>query len=187
MLCILSATIANNFRGQKAARLLLVFITLLAASCKKDDAPPPNQEPELPPYTQEGKNILAFRLDGKPITMNVQNASFDPNTSSLIIVRAYTKDTALSMDWYVTYTGLDSPLHLDNTVNRSTILRFQPLTTSIFSVSDTTKLNVITFMHYNTTVLAGTFELALKYNDPSRPNVDSTVFVTDGRFDLRVQ
>jgi hypothetical protein len=44
--------------------LLISTVIFLAASCNKDDTPPP--EPELPPLTTEGLNTLGCYINGEP-------------------------------------------------------------------------------------------------------------------------
>jgi hypothetical protein len=188
--------------------LLTVFTILTAGSCKKEK---PCTDPicQLPPITQEGKNIFGCLVDGKPWTANTSDAfltapSFDP-IYVMFPIRNGIKFFNLNLNRRNRKEGIDSDISIsiENAIgvgiyllnNNDAIgypVRSAYKSIGLFSISDsfaypyeTDSLHTgqVTITKYDTVnkIYSGTF-----YFTAQNINNDSIVHITDGRFDIKL-
>jgi len=172
--------------------LLISTVICLAASCNKDDSPPP--EPELPPLTTEGLNTLGCYMNGEPWV-----AEIPPLTEiigwSRVDAGYRTSDGRFGL--------IASKKNKENTINESVRLlaHFNNLGTYNLVVRpsvhsnysddrisgcihydlDTLKSRTIEIIHLDTInrTVSGKFHFTAFHSD-----CQDTVTITDGRFDV---
>ncbi|MEX0966905.1 MAG: hypothetical protein WD077_06680 [Bacteroidia bacterium] len=173
----------------KSIALLTLFLATLINGCKKD-----LPEPQLPPYTQEGKNIFACKINGEVF---VAEGVMDKNTMSpkgtdnnymvwgndtIVEIRAVEKkptEASVSVDFV--YTLIKDTFELnqkENSVARISIpVENYVFAESIFKTTDEHK-GWVQVKYFQNNILAGTFEFT------AIDDRGEIIHVTDGRFDF---
>lgn len=162
---------------------LTAVAVLFAISCNKQDDTP--QEPELPALTQEGKNILACRVNGvthvysgKGSFGNENGVSYFRYPNNILL---YADEDALASELEIIIN--DSP----SVIRRNTTYFFSTETSDHQAryFSDAANPYFITrngsgwirFVRVDSAIAAGTFEFTAYFNNDS-------VKITEGRFDI---
>ncbi len=158
--------------------LLLPATFLLYYGCSK----PKKTEPQLPPLTHTGANVVAFKANGKVCTATSPNGSFNLFTHPIYAVvygdsNAVISASGYNPDFILTigskYRFVLGTYKIENTPYSQGAL-FQNFGT------DSTHTGSITYTYYDRNIVAGTFAF-----DAVNAN-DSVVHITDGRFDIRM-
>jgi hypothetical protein len=173
----------------KTLTLLTAFILLLLGGCKKEPL-----VPQLPPYTQEGKNIFACKINGEVfITEGVMdNNTLNPKgidnnymvwgIDTLVYIRAkesIPKEADFSLDFAYTLTHDSFEL---NQKQNSVAMVYLPvdnyiLAKSRFATNDDHN-GWVHVKYFQNKILAGTFEFT------AIDDRGEVIHVTDGRFDI---
>jgi len=173
--------------------LLISTVIFLAASCNKDDTPPP--EPELPPLTTEGLNTLGCYINGEPwvaeipplseiIGLRRVDAGYRTSDGRFGLIATKTNKEG-TIDEYIRLLA-----HFNNLGTYN--LDFRPHVYSNYSDDrnsdcyidfdlDTLKSRTIEIIHLDTInkTISGKFEFSVFNKD-----CQDTFNITDGRFDV---
>ncbi len=177
--------------------LLISTVIFLAASCNKDDTPPP--EPELPPLTTEGLNTLGCYINGEPwvaeippLTEIIGWSRVDAGyrtSDGRFGLKASKKNKESTINEYIRLYAYFNNLGTYD-------LAFNPYIHSNYSDDrisdcihydlDTTTLHELTLLKFDSVeifgskykIAAGTFEFTA-----INPECNDTLIFTDGRFD----
>ena len=164
--------------------LFLLLPLLLAPSCADDDELTPLDQ--LPPATQTGENIVACLIDGEP-WINDENRTGEVNISAFYDDRfnTITINSTKSISDY-TYSALGfrivppkigfqdiNPFSIVYTKTTSTNSNDYLITGSTFCFVNITHLGI------EERIIAGTFEGIIVSE-----NINDTIAITDGRFDV---
>ena len=150
--------------------------------CKKPDETP--HEPELPPLTQDGRNVLACRVNGIVHVYSGKHTLGDPNG---VFYHRYVDEILLSADEADLSDAVRISLFEPNTIVANSTYVFSTKTNSCYALyySDEANPYFITknssgwvrFTRIDSAIAAGTFEFIAYFENDS-------VNVTEGRFDI---
>lgn len=157
------------------------FALLMSKSCKLK-AP----EPELPPLTHEGKNVLGCKINGKVWVLDKGKATWNHpygvgfglfNDSTLHIFANDEYEISLNHK-YNRITGLYEPTSKYPYQNRVVYYTNPPFKGSQEHYTDSAHTGWINVSFYTGTIVAGTFAFDA-VNDSG-----NVVHITEGRFDI---
>ncbi|MEX0966904.1 MAG: hypothetical protein WD077_06675 [Bacteroidia bacterium] len=173
----------------KSIALLTLFLATLVSGCKKE---PP--KPQLPPYTQEGKNIFACKISGEVFIAEgvMDNNPMSPKgvdyywilsgSDTLIYINANEeKPLKASISLKFIFESLNFAKEL-NQYEKSVGYFYIPvenyvLAESKYSTNEDHK-GWVTVKYFQNNILAGTFEFT------AIDDRGEIIHITEGRFDL---
>jgi len=182
--------------------LLISTVIFLAASCNKDDTPPP--EPELPPLTTEGLNTLGCYINGEPWVAEIPPLSeitglrhleaffhpvlVNPPRENYLGMRAKrrNKDGSLSQTLIIELLNVQDEGIYNLTYSDKTYRDLSYNCSTQFFKLDTTTLHEVNLLKFDSVeifgsrykIAAGTFEFTAINHE-----CKDTLRFTDGRFD----
>jgi hypothetical protein len=185
-----SPTKIDKLPQMKTFTLLTALILLLLGGCKKEAL-----APQLPPYTQEGKNIFACKINGEVFiakgvrdknTMSPKgtynNYRITANGDTLVEIRAIEENPIVAnIAINFIYTLSKDNFELSQFMNSFAIV-YLPVDNYIFAESrfetNANHTGSVHVKYFQNKILAGTFEFT------AIDDRGEVIHVTDGRFDF---
>jgi hypothetical protein len=168
----------------KIVNLFLLSAILMAAGCSKT----PDPEPQLPPITTEGKNILACKINGELFIVDRKWDRTHKWGTHFSIITNGMSITSVKQDpkkeFYIYFSFIDGknsyPLG-----SGSNYVKFSDRTNLATDMNpyytDSVYTGVLNILYYSGEILSGTFEFDVVNSD------GKVLHITDGRFDLTLR
>ena len=166
--------------------LLLLIASIFFTSCKKED-----KGPQLPEHTHEGKNIIAWKMDGK-VFISEGASLFSNNRSrynisydTVLYIGAKIEDTKERIYMVCVFKGLNAMMRLSGNYPYRGILSDYsnsaggtiPTDSNQYQTDDINVGSVIV-TYFDSTIIAGTFQMNVVNDD------GQVRHITEGRFDI---
>lgn len=186
--------------------ILLLFLTIVLISCKDEtkSVTPTNMVFEMPPYTDTGANVLAYKTNGVVYRNYDYTGSSDevmcmrfididaPEKGYILYLEGNTIEKDIFHSVNITIQGVDhvgryylKQSNIDNRNAGEFKIGRSELIFSFFNTTDEyTGYIDITKLDTTNNIVAGRFDFKTKFNDFGTPSID-TFAITSGQFDLK--